>query len=357
MQIVHVTECLAGGVLTFLLNLTKALDEEKHVILYSRRDNTPDNVESLFGSNVQMVPWKYAGREIRAKQDFLALMELMKLLRQFPKADVIQLHSSKAGFLGRLACRLGGRTKKVFYLPHGLSFAREDVSSRKKKFYTYLEKLGNSFCGDVIACSNSEKELLIKNGICNVHVINNGIAVSVTPPTYRRFSYPLVVGTTGRLTYQKNPALFNEIAKAFRGDDRVRFLWIGGGELQGAIEPAENVEVTGWLTPEEVQKRLQDIDVYISTALWEGLPYAVLEAMNEGKPLLLSDCVGNVDLVKNGENGFNYHMANDGILRIKEMLNNIREIPGMGQRSYELLQMYFNANQMREKYLKLYMSV
>lgn len=151
MQIVHVTECLAGGVLTFLLNLTKALDEEQHVIIYSRRDNTPENVESLFGANVQMMPWKYAGREIRAKQDFRALMELMKLLKQFPKADVIQLHSSKAGFLGRLACRLLGRTKKVFYLPHGLSFAREDVSSKKKIFYMYLEKLGNLFCGDVIA--------------------------------------------------------------------------------------------------------------------------------------------------------------------------------------------------------------
>lgn len=103
MQIVHVTECLAGGVLTFLLNLTKALDEEQHVIIYSRRDNTPDDVESLFGSNVKMVPWKYAGREIRAKQDLLALLELMRLLRQYPQADVVQLHSSKAGFLGRLA--------------------------------------------------------------------------------------------------------------------------------------------------------------------------------------------------------------------------------------------------------------
>lgn len=357
MQIVHVTECLAGGVLTFLLNLTKALDEDQHVIIYSRRDNTPDDVESLFGSNVQMVPWKYAGREIRAKQDLMALLELLRLLRQYPQADVVQLHSSKAGFLGRLACRLLGRTKKVFYLPHGLSFAREDVSAKKKRFYTCLEKLGNSFCGDVIACSNSERDLLVKNGIHNVHVINNGIEVSAIPPMYRKFAYPLVIGTIGRLTYQKNPALFNEIAKAFRGDDRVRFLWIGGGELQDAIEPAENVEVTGWLTPEEVQRRLRDIDVYLSTALWEGLPYAVLEAMNAGKLLILSDCIGNMDLVINRTNGFCYHTLNQGIYYINEILKYPDEINIMGKASYQLLKEKFSIHQMKKGYLKQYIGI
>lgn len=356
MQIVHVTECLAGGVLTFLLNLTKALDEEQHVIIYSRRDNTPDDVESLFGSNVQMVPWKYAGREIRAKQDLMALLELLRLLRRYPQAEVVQLHSSKAGFLGRLACRFLGRTKKVFYLPHGLPFAREDVSAKKKKFYTCLEKLGNSFCGDVIACSNSERDLLVKNGICNVYVINNGIEVSATPPAYRKFEYPLVIGTTGRLTYQKNPTLFNEIAKAFRGDDRVRFLWIGDGELCEAIEPAENVEVTGWLTPQKVQEQVRHMDVYLSTALWEGLPYAVIEAMNVGKPLLLSDCIGNVDLVNVGQNGFLYHTEEECIQCIKCFLTEPVQIHRMGRQSYSLVKENFDVKTMGDQYRKLYKS-
>ncbi len=354
MQIVHVTECLAGGVLTFLLNLTKALDEEQHVIIYSRRDNTPDNVESLFGSNVQMVPWKYARREIRVKWDFLALVKLLKLLRQFPKADVIQLHSSKAGFLGRLACRLLGRTRKVFYLPHGLSFAREDVGDRKKKFYTYLEKLGNSFCGDIVACSDSEKKLLVKNGICNVHVINNGIEVSTVPPTYREFFPPLVVGTTGRLTYQKNPVLFNEIAKSFCGDNRVRFVWIGDGELHNAIQIAGNVEITGWLKPEEVQSRLAQIDVYISTALWEGLPYSVLEAMSWGKPLLLFDCIGNRDLVQIGKNGYLYKTKEEAVGNIKTLLKKPQIGNNLGEFSYRLVKQKFSLDEMKIKYRNLY---
>lgn len=354
MQIVHVTECLAGGVLTFLLNLTQALDTEEHVIIFSRRDNTPDHVETLFGNNVKLVPWKYAGREIRPKQDFLALLELMKLLRQYPNADVVQLHSSKAGFLGRVACRLLGRTKKVFYLPHGLSFAREDVSNRKKQFYTYLEKIGNAFCGDVIACSNSEKDLLVKKGIHNVHVINNGIKVANEQPRYRKFSYPLVIGTTGRLTGQKNPALFNEIARAFRSDTRVRFLWIGDGELRSEIEPADNIEVTGWLTPQEVQNQLRSVDLYMSTALWEGLPYAVLEAMNQGKPLLLSACIGNVDLVQNGENGYLYHTVDEAIQQIHKIFFKPIELEQMGKSSYQILLKCYSIKNMKERYRKLY---
>ena len=354
MQIVHVTECLAGGVLTFLLNLTGALDEAQHVIIYSRRDNTPDNVEDLFANNVQLVPWRYAGREIRPTQDLKALVELMRLLRQYPEAGVIQLHSSKAGFLGRLACRLLGRTKKVFYLPHGLSFAREDVSAKKKRFYTYLEKLGNAFCGDVIACSNSERDLLVKNGICNVHVINTGISIRKENPQYRAFSYPLIIGTVGRLTFAKNPSLFNEIAKSFRGDSRVQFVWIGDGELRQKLEIADNLKLTGWLSADDVQEQLEQIDVYLSTSLWEGLPLSVLEAMNLGKPLLLSACIGNVDLVRNGQNGLLYHTVEEAVRAIYKVLDDSSVLQDWGQHSYQLLSDSFSLKQMKEKYAELY---
>lgn len=353
MKIVHITECLAGGVLTFIRNLTSALADDEHILIYSDRDNTPDHVEELFGKNVKLVYWKNAGREISAVQDTKALFELISLLKPYKDADVVQLHSSKAGFLGRVACRLLG-FKNVFYLPHGLSFAREDVSAKKKRFYITLEKIGNAFCGDYIACSESEKALLEKNGIYNVHVINNGIAVNPEKPTYRRFSYPLVVGTTGRLTYQKNPAIFDEIAGAFKDDDRVRFVWIGGGEMSDAIHKRKNIEVTGWLTPEEVQEKLKEVDLYMSTALWEGLPYSVIEAMNLGKPLLLSKCIGNVDLVKNNVNGYIFESKKAAVDYIKWLLDNPKELIEKGKESYQIVVNGFSLNVMVEKYTQLY---
>lgn len=358
MKIVHVTECLAGGVLTFLVNLTSQLDKEEHIIIYGKRDNIPDNVEALFSKNVSLIYWKHAQREIRPKQDFLAFMELLHRLKNIAHIDILQLHSSKAGVLGRVAARILGLQKRTFYLPHGVSFARQDVSSRKRNFYILIEKVANTFAGKVIACSRSEKELLISHGIKNVIVINNGIKVSETEPDYKIPGHPLVFGTVGRITYQKNPKLFNEIAVHFQGDKRVRFLWIGDGELRNEIQENEQIQVTGWVTPNEVQHYLNQIDVYISTSLWEGLPLSVLEAMDCGKPLLLSDCVGNVDTVKNGANGFLYHTVADAI----EMVEKILLIPSQSilqleRNSYQMVNKNFSLKSSKAAYESLYKAV
>lgn len=358
MKIVHVTECLAGGVLTFLQNFTNQLDQDEHVIIYGKRDNTPDNLESLFANHVSLVYWENAQREIRPKEDFLALQELLRDLKRIPNIDILQLHSSKAGVLGRISARVLGLQNRTFYLPHGVSFARKDVSRRKRDFYVLIEKIANFFAGTVIACSQSEKDLLISQGIKNVIVINNGIEVSSVEPDYKIPGRPLIFGTVGRITYQKNPRMFNEIAKHFVGDDRVRFLWIGDGELRHEIQENEYVKVTGWVTPDEVKEYLKQIDVYISTALWEGLPLSVLEAMNLGKPLLLSDCVGNVDTVRKGMNGEVYHDVDDALRMIEKILNISQEsFLEASKESYRMTKFCFSLKTLKEKYELLYNDV
>jgi glycosyltransferase involved in cell wall biosynthesis len=358
MHIVHVTECLAGGVLTYIVNLTKQLSEDQHTIVYSKRDNTPENVESLFGNNVRLIYWKNAQREISPKQDSLALFELLKILKKIQHIDILQLHSSKAGVLGRVASRLLGLQKRTFYLPHGVSFARQDVSSRKRNFYVLIEKIANIFAGNIIACSNSEKDLLISHGFKNVIVINNGVEVSDSEPKYKIPGRPLILGTVGRITYQKNPRLFNDIAKHFKDDNRVQFIWIGDGELRHEILENEKVKVTGWLTPGEVKHVLEQVDIYISTSLWEGLPLSVLEAMNLGKLLLLSDCVGNIDTVEYNRNGYTFHTCAEAIQRIEKLLNLSDEsFVKMEAESYNLVKNRFSLESLKKSYLNLYKNV
>lgn len=358
MKIVHVTECLAGGVLTFLVNLTSQLDKEEHIIIYGKRDNTPENVEMLFGDNVSLIYWKSAQREICPKQDFVALKELLYDLKQISNIDILQLHSSKAGVLGRIAARLLGLQKRTFYLPHGVSFARQDVSLNKRQFYILIERIANAFAGTVIACSSSERNLLEANGIKNVVVINNGIAVPDEEPMYKQPGKPLVFGTVGRITFQKNPQLFNQIAQHFQGDYRVKFLWIGDGELRHEIQETDQVNVTGWVTSGEVQNYLKQVDVYISTSLWEGLPLSVLEAMALGKPLLLSDCVGNIDTVEDGFNGFSYHDANDAVSKIQYFLTMPCEMMiSLEKKTYNLAKNKFSLNLLRNAYKDLYKNI
>lgn len=355
MKIVHVTECLAGGVLTFLVNLTSQLDDDEHVIIYGKRANTPADVQKMFGRNVSLIYWRNAQREIRPKQDLLALRELLCELHKMQDIDILQLHSSKAGVLGRVAARLLGLQKRTFYLPHGVSFARQDISNKKKNFYVLIERVADALAGTVIACSFSERNLLQANGVKNVIVINNGIEVFPKEPDYQAHEGPLVFGTVGRITIQKNPTMFNEIAKHFKGDRRVSFLWIGDGELRHEIEENEQVKVTGWVKPNEVQECLKKVDVYLSTSLWEGLPLSVLEAMNLGKPLLLSDCIGNVDTVEHGENGYLYHTADEVVEKIESLLKmSPDKRMDLGKDSYKILQDNFSLTALRKQYKAVY---
>lgn len=351
MNILHVIES-SGGSADFVLYLVRYLAEHHHQIVYSDRTfaNRLKEVQAKY-TNASFYHWKEIQREIRIVKDFKAAVHLYRILKKLP-ADAIHLHSSKAGFIGRIVCFLL-RKKNVTYTPNGLAFLRKDVSSNKTAFYVWLEKLANFLNGKVVSCSKSEADAMIRKGIPSTY-INNGTEIfeDDTLPSKPNHG-PLIIATTGRVTIQKNPALFQAIAKYFEKDSRYKFIWIGGGELEYLLT-SENITLTGWVSHAEVNKKLQEIDIYISTALWEGLPFAVLEAMNLKKPLLLSDCIGNIDLVKNDYNGFLFYSISEAIEKIKGSLSDKNKLIEFGDASKILLREHFDVKVMAKKYEALY---
>ena len=356
MKIIHVVESFAGGVYDFLVDLTLGMPKDEHVIIYTTREHTPKDFEKMFSPQTQFIKWPNATREINPKADILALVQLIKILKDFPDADAIHLHSSKAGFLGRIAARWLGMGQKVLYTPHGVSFLRQDVSPFKHKIFVYLEKLGAFFGGKVIGCSQSEAEAFHPYGI-DAQYVNNGIKCEqLDSKSHTASEETIKVGTIGRITYPKNPELFNHIAERFVDDHRIEFLWIGDGEL-GHLLTASNIRKTGWLNRNDVETELNGIDIYLSTSLWEGLPLSVLQAMCASKPLLLSDCVGNRDLVQDEINGKIFNNLDEGIRALTELLEQHEKRVLMGQRSRELLAQEFSIEQMINGYMNLYQSL
>ena len=303
MKIVHVVECFAGGVFSFLSNLTNELDKEEYIVIYgTNRENTPKNFKDLFNKNVKFIEWKTAQREMNPLQDIKALYELFTILKKIDNIDIIHLHSSKAGFLGRIVSFLLGKSKKTIYTTHAISFLRLDVSPKKRKIFIAMEKFASFFGGKIIACSQSEKEAIEEQGIKNVTFINNGIKPLQIEKKINT-SDRITIISVGRLSIQKNPKLFNDIALEFVDNPNIQFIWCGDGELKSELT-SPNIKCTGWIERKKLEIYLANADIYLSTSLWEGLPLSVLEAMSIGLPLLLSNCVGNRDLVKN--NGFVY---------------------------------------------------
>lgn len=344
-KVVHVVECFAGGVYDFVKNLTYDMNEYEITILHGDRGELKTNFKSEFNERIKFIKWENVQREIDFFKDIKALKEVIKLLKK-EKYDVIHLHSSKAGFLGRIGAKLLGQSKRVVYTTHGISFLRQDVSIIKLKLFIILEKIGELCGGQIIACSKSEAEFIKSKGI-NCEYINNGIKIDENFIKQSKKDNITRVINIGRITEQKNPRLFNEIAQKYIQNPKIKFIWVGDGKDKKMLF-SKNIEITGWLSQEEVKKKLKEADIYLSTSKWEGLSLSILQAMNYELPLVLSNCIGNIDLVKEGVNGSIYEKGDEIIKKIEKI--DVEK----GKKSLELLKRKFDIKKMIENYKKYY---
>lgn len=349
MKVLHVVESFAGGVYDFLKILTKHQPDIDHVIVHGFRADTPSEYADDFGDHVTFLSWPEAVDAIHPLRDFEAFLALRRIVKEEEPFDILHLHSSKAGFLGRLVARQLGISSKTLYTSHGVSFIRQDISKIKKAFFVFLEKIAARTGGTVVACSPSEKEAFRRHGIPAI-AVPNGIECEKMPPQQTSKEI-VIVATAGRITPAKGPELFDAVARKLENRRDIRFLWIGEGEAQDRLD-ADNIEITGWLKGNDFCDTFSKIDIYLSTSKWEGLPLAVLKAMCLGKPLILSRCIGNVDLVQN--NGYLYDKIDEAVQKIVELAENRTLCKKLGSASRELLAHRYTADKTAKSYLDLY---
>ena len=100
----------------------------------------------------------------------------------------------------------------------------------------------------------------------------------------------------------------------------VHFLWIGDGELRRELT-APNIEITGWAQRNEALQYSVNADAFLLTSLWEGLPMSLLEAMFMEKPCVVSDVIGNHDVIHNNDNGYVCNKIDEYTKAIAEIRN------------------------------------
>ncbi|WP_313405240.1 glycosyltransferase [Aeromicrobium sp.] len=204
------------------------------------------------------------------------------------RPQVIHLHSSFAGVYGRLA--VSRRRARIVFTPHCYAFERLDLSAGVRGAVRLIEKGLSLNTSVVAACSKHESELAEDLGF-KTHAVH---VPSIVSPLDRVLpENPPVVAASGRLSPQKDPAYFLEIARRFRREhprSDARFEWIGNTDpaWDRAFADAE-VSVTGWLPREEARDRLARASVYVHCALWEGFPVSILDAVDSGVPLAVRD--------------------------------------------------------------------
>lgn len=344
LKVVHVVEALGGGVnsyfkdLSFFFGDPKITSSIETIIIYSnnRSEIDPSKIESEFSKGVTLINLNMV-KPFSPIQDALSIFKLRKELKKI-NPDIIHLHSSKAGVLGRVAHFLLFNKKTIYYTPHGYAFIRTDISKLSKKMYWLIEKNFYSiFGGATIACGDTEYEIAKKIG--KSHLVRNGIDIKkVQTHASDHENEILTIGIVGRITYARNPKLFNDIALRFPD---INFVWIGDGELNHLIT-APNIRITGWLfNHSAVLIELNKIDIYIQTSLWEGLPIAVLEAMSLKKPVIATNVIGNKDIIVHGESGFLFDKIEE-IDPFLEILKNKEAKDKMVEKALERCNHLFN---------------
>jgi glycosyltransferase involved in cell wall biosynthesis len=204
------------------------------------------------------------------------------------RPDVLHLHSSLAGAVGRIRL-LASRNPLVVYSPHCFAFERRDVSRWQRWAFRTAERLLAHRTDGFVCVSPHEAALArqLRNSVPVTYVVN---AFSINGQVKNPQGLPRSDGTVrpvslGRITPQKDPAMFAAVAVALRATGAVEATWIGSGNDHAAGEAlrAAAVHVTGWVPPHQVPELLARGSVYVHTATWEAsTPIALLEAMAVG---------------------------------------------------------------------------
>lgn len=321
-KLLLIIEAMSGGAGRHVQDLITHLPQEKFdiFVIYSNHRTNPEFLEKIVTMNEQatFISCDFLVREIKPKFDLLAYQFIAKKIKEI-KPDIVHCHSSKAGVIGRLAAKRRG-VKKIFYTPHAYSFLAPEFSGKKKFLFVQIEKFLSRFSTTQTFCvSIGEMQAALEVNLDKTdkfQVIYNGLP-EIDLPSKETIRAQLglektvvVIGNNARMSEQKNPMFFMEIAqKMIIQNANWHFVWAGDGQLmplfqsfikQNGLE--ENIHLLGERPDSETV--VTAYDIFLTTSQYEGLPYAPIEAMRAGVPILATNVVGNSELVIEGKNGY-----------------------------------------------------
>ncbi len=313
LRIAHIVEATVGGVARHVIDLVTHLDPAAFTsVLYLSFARPESRREPLLALQE---------RGLRIRELPMARVPNGKAVRQLgtwladDAVDLVHLHSAKAGFLGRLAAK----GIPVVYTPHAFPFQR--TTDWRRPLYRQIERRLAPRAARIICVSDGEYQQALAAGLhhANLAIIPNGLDIARWPlPSKGQreavrcelglTERDLVVGAMGRLTPQKGIDLLLLAAEETLPDYRRAHLLIwGDGPERRALETLarrlrlSRVRFLGACA--EPWQAYAAMDVFCTLSRWEAGPYAVLEAMACGLPVLASDVAGHVDYIKEGVTG------------------------------------------------------
>ena len=338
-----VTRSDLGGAQSVVINLSNSLCKYHEVIVVAGTEGGGQMGQLLY-DNVKQESVKWLRRSVSLKNDLLSLVCLWRLYHKY-QPDVIHLHSSKVGILGRLVFP----KSKIVYTVHGFDSIR--LAYRK---FLPLERFLQNRCKALVGvCQYDKKNLLEEKITHQVGFVYNGIKTVKIDDNLKLpdecLQYEKIILCIARLSQPKRFDLFLEVADLLH---QYAFVWIGN---QSDVDTCghKNVFCLGSIPNAGRYNHLADL--FFLPTNYEGLPMVILEAMSLGKPVITSNVGGVNEMVISGWNGYALdNVAEQFADKIRLVLNNEDLYAGFSKHSLELFKQKFTVEKMVEEYLLLY---
>ncbi|MBM7560337.1 glycosyltransferase [Marinitoga litoralis] len=306
-------------------------------------------VEELNKIGITVYVLKHLKWNLSPFEDIKGIFELKKLIKN-NNYDIVHLHSSKAGFIGRIAARISG-VKNIIYTVHGW-WGVERFRGFKKWIFLNVERFGAKFCNYIVLINKKDMKYASNNKIGNkkqYKLIYNNISILSIKKGILRNKLKIsenikIIGNVGRLDSPKNPYRFLKIAKKIiEKNKNFVFVWIGDGTLKNEIERKinnnDNILFLGFI--KEPYEYIKDFDLLLMTSDFEGTPLTIIEALKLGIPILSTD-VGGISEIIGKENTFDpddIDAAVQKILNWEIASNNVYQYENMVEKYIELYRM------------------
>lgn len=276
------------------------------------------SVDDARRRGVTLVDVPGLGREV-GPRDVVALAQLLAVMRR-ERPAIVHTHTSKAGFVGRLAARLA-RVPAVIHQPHGHIFYGY-YGPRRTAFYVSLERLAARWTDRIVTLTARGTEEHLARGIgrrAQYRTVPSGV-----PTAELRAQSPgraaaraalglpadaFVVGALGRFVAVKGfDLLVGALPALAAAVPSSRVLLVGDGPERIALETqatalrvGERVQITG--ATADIARCLAACDVLAAPSRNEGMGRVLVEAMALGVPVVATDVGGIPAVVGEGECG------------------------------------------------------
>jgi glycosyltransferase involved in cell wall biosynthesis len=281
----------------FLLPVLKRLQEEGYQVWLACTDD--DDARYVAAAGIPFYPVTIS-RKISLR-DIVSTWRLYRLIRKH-KFDVVNTHTAKAGFTGRLAAWLA-RVPCIIHTAHGLTI-HEYLSRPVRAFYAFLERWIGKRTTAFITVTDKIRNDLVSHGISqpdNTCRIYNGIDFSLFPGSSDAHTVrsgwdipenAVVVGAVSRLVPDKGlEDLLDAFARLNTEFPDAVLVIAGDGELRSALETrasdagtSGNIRFLGWRN--DIPAVMSGFDIFCLPTLREGFGYVFLEAQAMGTPVV-----------------------------------------------------------------------